>query len=138
MTKLLFIQPALLLTFVQIGIVLSTFALTQLFSAWQGLEDYERRFSDGTLSATRSEVTLYQQRRQFARFLAAIGGAAVGYFLAVPMLLVLMTFQNATPPTPPSLLYVLLSNSAFILTLIPTLYISTFFVYYRLRRYRFH
>jgi len=135
-TKLLFVQPALLLTFVQIGIVLSTFALTQLFSAWQGLEDYERKLSAG-IQATYSEVSLYQQRRQFARFLAAIGGAAVGYFFTVPILLLLMTYTN--PPTvAPSLSYVLLTNSAFVATLIPTVYVSVYFVYYRLFCYRFH
>lgn len=128
-SELLFADPSTFLVFLQIGTVLTVFSLSQVLSAQTPSTARPRSLQ---------QRALLQARREFYKLLRVISACGTFYFTATPLALLLTTFERPSPPVVPGKLFIVISNATFILILVPTLYISIYYIYYRIRRFRLH
>lgn len=134
---MLFLEPTALVVFVQIGLVVSVFALSNFLTTRHEIIGLEARIIARSLHLSPGEIVLLQQRRQFLRFLNVVTACGVGYFGAAPILLLLMTCRPIPGSNLPPL-FIVCSNFAFLVVVGVTCVIALFYLHYRLFRFRSH
>jgi hypothetical protein len=137
---LLFIQPASLLVFVQIGMLVTILGLSQFFTIRDGINDFEQKIAARAFHPSPNQIVLLQQKRNFVQMLNVVTACGVFYFAAIPILLYLMTYRipSSTGSVQISRSFVFLTNFSFVLILVPSSCIAIHYIRYRLRIFRLH
>lgn len=132
-----------LLVFVQIGIVITIFALSKLHESQEGVEKIESLLEQRVLISSTQRRAI-QARRKFLQLLQAMTTSGNFYFAAALFLLIALTYDSpdgvgrvATQQGLGSF-YFLLVNGAFVCVLIATAYNAWAYISYRVFKFRLH
>lgn len=114
-----------LIIFVQIGILITPFALVQLL-------DNIEKIAGIPVSLNPAHAGLHQARRKLFRLFQIITLSGSLYFVASVLLLLRLIFESPKPPSEPGCAFTVISTLAFFLTLLPSVSTAIFYSWYRL------
>jgi hypothetical protein len=137
-SQLLFVQkPEYLLTFVGVGMGIVIFSLGQTVRKLDEALKIKSQIINRKIDPTLPQFKLHVQvKNQYWKFVAVVEKIGVLYFASATMLAFLITYPYPVPPPIPTA-YKIIANLAYLMLLIPTLVITMYYIYYRLR-YRLH
>lgn len=135
-SNILFCSDPLALAFVSIiGVALVIFSLSQKWSIIQKGRKLEEEIRGRTKFGDR-EIRNLQTIRYFAKLLSIIDGVGFLYFVSIFCFILIRSKALETRQS--TWIYVSVANLAYFSLLVPTFIIGTYYIYFRLFRYRFN